>query len=167
MSTEHQKACASWNLAGRNCVSDNITRGSAVFWLLLRPRNLQGLIRHEQWNTSGLLRFPFLGRLDIFYLWNRPAFSTWWKQNKCNVHTTRITRQGYASSNYLINYSEIINPHVSWRQDCILQRFVECWGYWSMRILLQEFFCKNMLTNLFLFLALKNQQCFVTLSNCL
>lgn len=75
MSTEHQKACASWNLAGRNCVSDNITRGSAVFWLLLRPRNLQGLIRHEQWNTSGLLRFPFLGRLDIFYLWNRPAFS--------------------------------------------------------------------------------------------
>lgn len=133
----HQKACASWNLAGRNYVSVNIISGSAVFWLLMCPRNLQGLIRHKQWDTNSLLRFPFPGRLDILHLQNCPAFSIWWKQNKCNVHTTRITWQGYASSDNLIKYSEIINPHASWRQkDCILQKFVECWGYWSMRILL-------------------------------
>lgn len=161
--------CASWNLAGRNCISVNITRGSAVFWLLTCLRNLLGLIIHNQWNTNGLLGFQFLGRLDILYLWSHPAFSTQWKQNKCSVHTTITTWQDNASTNYPIRYSDITNPHACWRQkDCILQALLnpEVTGVWE-NFPARSFFMKLHWQFFSYFLIFLKKPMFYTLSNCL
>lgn len=100
-------------------------------------KNLLGLITQNQWNTSGLLSFHFLRRLDILYPWSHAAFSTQSKQNKCSVHITIIA---WPLQTLPSNTQASWNLHTCWRQKdafcklCGTLRLLECENFPARRV---------------------------------